>query len=429
MFEKDINLEKDKIYYNALYFENEKITIFLNDQKKIKEYNSKKEFNIIQIGYDQKHKDYFHGVIGPFFILERLKNENITNIIENILKLKDKYPDFIFSIVKDTLYDFTFINTFKYLSNYVKAQKEEAILVLLKDLKYNINCKFYVSPSILDYSTYIKEQNMNKNILPSIPYVCDKEKCYNISQLNVSLLISDKIQEKFLLNNGLYYICLQFEYFFQLFSIFLDKNINIKLGKDIYDIINNILHNSLAIINEYSYNILNFYKEFKMIFLNLLNCMKKFCLLTGESFSDSFIYNFGSLISGIFNDIEGKRQINYSNDATENDIKKLIIFRDGLIDFLFTCEFYKNSNTKMIQYIFTLLISISKNISDKIFLTNPNLLWKFLGFIQLLENDFSEKLILNNNNSNAFSNEIKNQMFSIIKEYFIICFVNFFIIA
>ena len=419
LFEKDINLEKDKIYYNALYFENEKITIFLNDQKKIKEYNSKKEFNIIQIGYDQKHKDYFHGVIGPFFILERLKNENITNIIENILKLKDKYPDFIFSIVKDTLYDFTFINTFKYLSNYVKAQKEEAILVLLKDLKYNINCQFYVSPSILDYSTYIKEQNMNKNILPSIPYVCDKEKCYNISQLNVSLLISDKIQEKFLLNNGLYYICLQFEYFFQLFSIFLDKNINIKLGKDIYDIINNILHNSLAIINEYSYNILNFYKEFKMIFLNLLNCMKKFCLLTGESFSDSFIYNFGSLISGIFNDIEGKRQINYSNDATENDIKKLIIFRDGLIDFLFTCEFYKNSNTKMIQYIFTLLISISKNISDKIFLTNPNLLWKFLGFIQLLENDFSEKLILNNNNSNAFSNEIKNQMFSIIKEYFI----------
>ena len=110
------------------------------------------------------------------------------------------------------------------------------------------------------------------------------------------------------MNNGLYYLCLQFEYFFQLFSLFINKNIKIKIGKEINNIINNILINSLSIINEYSNNILNFYKEFKMIFLNLLNCMKKFCLLTKQSFSDSFINKFGSLICGIFYIIEGKRQ-------------------------------------------------------------------------------------------------------------------------
>ena len=73
------------------------------------------------------------------------------------------------------------------------------------------------------------------------------------------------------MNNGLYYLCLQFEYFFQLFSIFMNKDINLKIDKEIKEIINNILINSLSIINEYSNNIMNFYKEFKMIFLNLLN--------------------------------------------------------------------------------------------------------------------------------------------------------------
>ena len=405
LFEEKIIFEKDKIYYIALYFDNENMTIFVNNQKQTINNNSKNEFDLLHIGYNNKHNNYLNGVFGPFFILEKLKDENVTVIIEQILKLKDKYPDFIYSTAKETKYDFSLIHTFN--PGIIKEQKDSII-----------QCKFYVSPFILDCYNYIKQKDDNYN-LPSIPFVSDKDIPFNISKLNISLIKFDKIKEKFLMNNGLYYLCLQFEYFFQLFSIFMNKGIKLKIDKEIKEIINNILINSLSIINEYSNNILNFYKEFKMIFLNLLNCMKKFCLLTKESFSDSFINKFGSLIGGIFNIIEGKRQFNKSKDIEEYEIKKLIILRDGLIDFLFTSEFYKNSGVTMIKYIFSLLIPISKDVSDKIFLTNPNLLWKFLGFIQLLENEKFEKPIFDNNKIESSNKEIKEQIHSILKEYFI----------
>ena len=405
--EKKIKFEKDKLYYIALYFKNENMTIFVNEQKETKTLNEMNGYDLLQIGYNKESNFFFNGVIGPFFVLETVKDENInfSIIIEQILKRKDKYPDFIYSIARETTYDFSMINTFNPTIN--KEQK-----------MYSIQCKFYISPDILNYLNY-KEKKEGNYFLPFIPFISDKEQPFNISQLNISLLEFDKIEEQFLMNNGLYYICLQFEYFFQIFSIFINKNINIKLDKEINNIIKNIINNSLSIVNEYSNNILNFYKEFKMIFLNLLNSMKKFVLLTGESFSDFFIKKFGSLIGGIFIIIEGKREINNSKDDKENDVKKLIALTDGLLDFLFTSEFYKNSNIQMIKYIFSLLISISKNLSDKIFLTNPNLFWKFLGFIQLLENRKSENQILDNNKIKAFDNEIRNQIFLLIKDYFI----------
>ena len=408
LLENKINFETDKIYYIALYFDNEKMTIFVSNQKQTINYNSKNEYDILHIGYNNKHNNYFNGVIGPFFILEKPKDENVTVIIEKILKLKDKYPVFIYSIAKETKYDFSIINTFT--PNIIKEQK---------DVK--IHCNFYISPFILDCINY-KEPKDGNYKLPSIPFISNKDISFNISKINISLINFDKIKEKFLINNGLYYLCLQFEYLFQLFSLFINKNIKIKIDKEMNNIINNILINSLSIINEYNNNILNFYKEFKMIFLNLLNCMKKFCLLTKQSFSDSFINKFGSLICGIFYIIEGKRQNKNSKNVKnfeEKEIKKLIILRDGLIDFLFTSEFYRNSNIKMIQYIFSLLISISKKISDKIFLTNPNLCWKFLGFIQLLENEKSEEQIFEDDKIDSFHKEIKTQIFLLLKEFFI----------
>ena len=415
------NIEKDKIYYIALYFEKESMTIFSSNDKKGKiEHNSRIEFDIVHIGCDNNN-NFFGGVFGPFFMLDVLKEDNITNTILYILKLRDKYPEFIYSMNKDTIYNFSYMNKFKQNKNTIKEQINIKTQNLLTDLTQYLSCKICITPFILECYTFIREQSLDKYYLPAIPNICEKEKYYNIYKLNISLIKSDKIGDKFLMNNGLYYICLQYEYFFQLFSTILSENINIKIEQEIIDIINNILNYTLIIISKFSDNILNFYKEFKMIFLNLLNCMKKFSLLTGKPFSDSFINNFGTLMCLIFNDIEDKRQNSHMEKINKDDINKLVVFRDSLIDFLFTKELYKNSDIKLIQYIFSLLISISKEVSDKIFITNPNLIWKILSFIQLLEDTISAKklLSLKNDKKNAFDKSIKDKIFGMLKEYFL----------
>ena len=234
-------------------------------------------------------------------MLDVLNDDNITNKILYILKLRDKYPEFIYSTNKDTIYNFSYMNKFRQNKNTIKEQINFKNQNLLTDLTQYLSCKICITPFILECYTFIREQSWDKYYLPSIPNICEKEKYYNIYKLNISLIESDKIEEKFLMNNGLYYICLQYEYFFQLFSIFLSEKINIKIEQEINDIINNILNYTLTIISKFSDNILNFYKEFKMIFLNLLNCMKKLCLLNGKHFSDSFIKKFGDRIgTGVY---------------------------------------------------------------------------------------------------------------------------------
>ena len=425
---EDINIEKNKIYYIALYFQEEKMSVFLNNKNEEKKINSKHEYNIIQIGYDEKHKNYFSGEIGPFFLLEISQSDYNTTIkfIKHVLNLNDNYPNFIYTINKGTIYDFGYLNKFNFYSKTDREQKDYKIYNQLEDLKtkFNFVCTLCISPFILKCYGDIEEQSFDKYFLPAIPYICEGEKYYNIDKLNISLLQFEKIELNFLMNNGLYYISLQYEYFFQLLSIILDDKINIKFDAEINDMINKILNNSLTIISKYSNNILNFYKEFKMMFLNLLNCMKKLCLLNRKHFSDSFIKKFGDLMCLIFNNIEYKRQNNDMIDIKESDINKLIVFRDSLIDFLFTTEFYKNSDVNMIEYISTILISINKCVSDNIYRTNSNLIWKIVSFIQLLENKICEnKIILNDdendNRINAYENRLKNQIFSMLKDYFL----------
>ena len=413
---EDVSIEENKIYNITLYFENNKIYILLNDKIAKNIYNSKLEYDVVEIGYIKKHKNYFSGAIGPFFILKLIESDNPIKVIKHI---EETYPNFIYSLSKDTKYNFNYTNTFEFYSRTEEKQKEDKIKEKLEYLKYkpNIHCQLYITPFILKCYAEIKEQYFDKYYLPSIPFICEEEKYYSILELNVSLTKSVKIGQTFLMNNGLYYICLQYEYFYQLISKLLNNNINIKLEEDFNEIVNSILKNTLSIISTYSDNILNFYKEFKMIFLNLLNCMKKFCLLNNKLFSDSFIKSFGNLICIIFDKIES------SSNKNKNDKRKLVVFRDSLIDFLFSTEFYKNSEIKMIQYIFTLLNSIWRNVSDKIFLTNPKLIWKILSFVQLLENTISEKEeFLNDNdkdNKIIYKNEIKHQIFSMLKDYFL----------
>ena len=421
---EDMNIEIGKLYYIALYFEEKNIYIYLNNKSQIYENNSRNLFDIIQIGYNKKRKNYFSGEIGPFFMLKNNGCDNITQVIGQILNLRDAYPDFIYIINKETSYEFSCMNMFKYYFNTDKELLDIDIQNQLKDnkIKSNLCCLLCLTPFIIKCYSENDKEGFDKYYLPDIPYICEKEKYYNIYELNTSLIESENTQTKFLTNNGLYYICLQFEYYFQLSSIIINNGIKLKFKDEINDMIDNILNNTLIILNKYNNNVLNFYKEFKAIFLNLLNCLKNFCFLTQKHFSDKLIKNFGTLIIGIIDNIEYKRQNIKKLNIEENDIMKLVTLRDSLIDFLFTAEFYKNSDIKMIQFIFSLLLPISKKESDKIFLTNKNLIWKILRFVQLLENSITKVKEYNNeklDNFNSFNIEISTKLFSLLKTYFI----------
>ena len=121
-----MDIENEKIYYIALYFEENKIHVFLNDKLETNDNNSNKEYDIIQIGHNKTDKIYFCGEIGPFFLLKNLEGDlnNISRMIKEIMKLKDKYPDFIYLMNKEANYDFSYLNKIliknKCIKNYAK---------------------------------------------------------------------------------------------------------------------------------------------------------------------------------------------------------------------------------------------------------------------------------------------------------------------
>ena len=98
------------------------------------------------------------------------------------MNLNDKYPYFIYIINKETNYDFSYLNNYKYYSNSDREQFENDKYNQLAKLKLacNIQCQLYISPFILKCYYDLKEKDLNKNYLPAIPYICENEKYYII---------------------------------------------------------------------------------------------------------------------------------------------------------------------------------------------------------------------------------------------------------
>ena len=433
-------IDNDKTYYMALSFEEKSILIYLNEnlqEIKIKK-SYKNEDNVIQIGYDKISQDYFKGIIGPLFLLKNnVPPKKKSKIIVTILKMKEIYPYFIFSIGNDSIYNFDYMDNFRYNYNVNKEQIDiNNLYNNTNDFKINFECLLYLTPFILEY---IKKESSDKIFLPPIPNICDRQNNYNIYELNVSLVKYENIPINFLMSNGLYIICLQYEYLYQLSIILIKNNTNmsISIDNEIKDIIIHILNNTLEILSHYSNQILNYYGLYKMIFLNLFNCIKNYSQINIKIINDSSIKNLGNILLLIIDNINNKKEnklANNNNDnANEDDIKKLsdnkklIIFRDGLIDLLLTSEIYDKDKLGMIQYTFELLLSLNNKNSDNIFISNKNLLWKILSFVQLLESLFNDKNEIkdekNKNNENIINQkDITNvpfDIFNLLKNYFI----------
>ena len=261
----------------------------------------------------------------------------------------------------------------------------------------------------------------HKYYLSFVPNICKNQNSYNIIELNISLMKKENVPIFFLMNNGLYLICLQFEYLYQL-SINIYKKIEdndnedkFYIKEEIKEIINNILSNSIKILTKYIGQVFKFSGLFKMIFLNLFNCIRTFNQFSKKVISNSVIKDMGNLIYLIIEDINNRNENNPKNAIPDNNMKKYVLFRDGLIDYLLTYELYDNSNIEMMQYIFTIFISIKRKIKDNSFLSNKNIFWKILSLIQLLENVFNkDENKIEENNKN-----IKSRIFDILKEYFL----------
>ena len=412
-------IENNKEYYIALSLEEKSIIIYSDKiSKEIKNINlSKKEEHVMQIGYDKISQEYFKGFFGPFIILKNKKNKKINKIIPKILSLKENYHQFLYSLCNDTIYKLDYIENFLNPNNLDKNQlilKIKNVIKNINELRIRFECLLYLTPSIIEFYSELKESSFDKYYLPLVPNICENQKYYNITQLNISIIKFDNIPINFLMNNGLHLICLQYEYLYQLSINLLKNNQSDKINENIEEIINNILNNSIKILIKYSKYIFNFYGLFKILFLNLFNCIKCFKKINTKIISDSIIKNLGNLSFSIIDDINDKSENISKYNINESYIKKLLVFGDGLIDFLLTSELYDKSNLEIIKYIFSLLFSINKNIKEKMFLAHKNIIWKILSFTQLLENLFNNGEKIDENNKN-----IQSIIFHLIKVYFI----------
>ena len=183
---------------------------------------------------------------------------------------------------------------------------------------------------------------------------------YSICELNISIIKYESIPINFLLNNGLYAICLQYEYLYQLSFILFkntknnDSDISL-ISKEARDIISNILNNSITILLKYSNQILNYLVLAKNILLNLFNAIKYFNRMNIKIMNDSSIKNICIILICVIDYIKNKKEYNINN----NDINNLVDFRDGLIDFLLTSTLYDKDKKELINFIFDMLFPLN----------------------------------------------------------------------
>ena len=415
-------IEPNLIYYICIFLSNSNIKLYLISSKATSKLlkssqelkvNLKEDNIILNIGYDSliNKTDYYSGYIGNFYIIKcNYKNKtDYENIIEIILQLKDYYRYIIFYLKDNTLENKTEYNL-DYLLFYKNKNDAWNILRNLEKIKNNQKLTYEnilsIYPELFKFLHINEKEILNNYQIPKISGICEKQTKYLFNEINITYVKYDLSKDIFVMRNGFNYFCLQFEYFFQfanyyLFFINKSQQQEEKENDDIatfykenIDIciksIKHSINNALIILSKYivDLNIINFSAVLKQIFTTLLAAMKA-------------LNNISCIIDPIFHQISGlslivseqlKETFNiYQNDKyTNDDINFLISFRDSLIDFLFTNEFYLNAPPQYIESLFQNLMStIEGNIVKDITVTNPNIFLKILNLTPLLVDSFS----------------------------------------
>ena len=438
-----------KIKSNTIYY----FSICFNDAKLLINFCNKKE-QIISICLDKnkklldtmstsflfgslpKNKEIFSGYFGPIIIVKNPKDsKDLNEFISSILKLESNYRNFMFY---NKNYNSEIALYFQENANHELYSKFE-----------NNECLLYLVPEIL---CFFSKKTSLPNHLPNIDSICKIQRTYNIYKLNITLVKHEKGLLNFIMDNGLNYICLLYEYIYQFSENYnreeIKNNNSFKEDKDIMTkFIISIFKKTLFII-EKSYHqikVQNFDKYFKQIYMNLFSSIKSLCK---NNFNENNIdinddnisykkennniinclinYFFGimkyyhNLVSNTLKKklIPWANKIDFNN-SNNNSLKTNLHCLNGWIEFLLSLDIYSPGDKNTLIKLFNELesyfdyIKINTN-SDK---SNHHLFLKLLNFIKLLNYFYGD------NDSNIINNKIDNGDKNNVNETKINCFV------
>ena len=406
-------------YFIALYFKNKKLSIYLISANNNQSNKFHQEFDIInykdnqinmKIGHNDDKKEYFKGYIGSIIFIKNLllqKDIIYEDIIYNILEMKDFYKYFPYFFSSSTNYNFNNILL------YYPAKNEVLFLNKKKYLQTNIKefeCIFYLTPDIIGLYKSLNDKNLPLVYLPDVPNVCESQHFHVILEKNISLTNFDLINIYFVINNGFYYICLIYEYFYQFSNIYITRKANFNFGskeQNLQKTITNIINKTILILQNYSKckYIINFEDSIKKLFRNFYECLKSLNIL--NMINQDILSNLYELVFAYKDDV-----IFYQNEnqiENPNLMNKIVSFSDGLIDILFDIELYKNKNNDdSIEILFLFVSSffstfIKEKNKNKCLPFKPEIFWKIINFDQIIDK--------------LFTNDYKNKN-KIIKTYF-----------
>jgi len=400
----NITFNSNKIYINFYNGKTEVIQFEIDKNKKFFDSN----FNL-HFGFNKKEQISFSGYIGPIIIIKipsSSKDIKINDLISSVLKLQNYYPYFIF-LEQNSRYCFEYANHFQNNSLINKNKK--------KIENINFECFLYLTPDIV---RFVKGKKEEINTLPDICNICPNQKDYKINNINVTLVKYEQGTINFVLDNGLYYICLLYEYIYQFMQNYLEKNnypdeenkkdknykTFIRLEnynnideEPIFETIISIFKKTFFIIEKiYSeINIYNFNKNLKQIYMNLISCIKivskRICIM--DYIINNFfniIVNYCSYISDLLNIKKTNSNDSIDENKINNDLKINLSFFSGLIDFLLTPELYDFNKTQTLIRLFGQISSYFHLKGEKVSsaIINQHFYLKLLSFSPFLNKYF-----------------------------------------
>ena len=474
--EDNFIIDSNNTYYCSFLLNDKKIKFYLyneilgkNNNILIKENTNfipmKKEERLIFIIGNDEINSFYKGKIGPIIMIETPKKDKISSydidiFISAILLLKEKYSDFIITN-SDLSKNYSF-----YLKEYYEHNLLDNITEKnMKDkqeinrIKGNFECLLYLHPNRFKYienNDDINDGSTELKIFPIMSDLCNNKLNYclvKLLQIKVSIINYEKIKNLFIKDNGLYYICLQIEYFNQFAKYFLLKNkIEEIYNKEELDSVLKHIKMSLntnlfllGIFTNNSNNLLNIYKK---TFVSLYHCLlnlNKISPIINDIYND--LYLLKNIYKGIamnlqkfsfniiqvnvkgFNLIQNINQFDNKINIEDNNYFKSIFFTNisyyiGIIEIMLTPEFYNNSqkekNIQLIQTLFKNLLSDFDGNNENTNFINisfyENIFYKLLYFIIIITSYFNIKE--DEVNNDKMNNDKENTYIELLKQNF-----------
>ena len=409
-----------KIQFNTTYY----LCVCFNDNQLLIKIYNEKENNIqslsfekyrkllskkitsisFSFGFYKKKEEVFSGYIGPIMILSNPKQSKvIEDFITSVLKLGKNYIKYI-----PLCLNLDFI------------EEDELIFQNKKksELKYkldNIECLLYLIPQ--NFISF-NEQSGVVNKLPIDDNYCSIQENYNIQIFKVSIAKYENGFQEFIKDNGLDYICLLYEYIYQLsanlFNIEIKTEDNKKFLNTFLKYIIIIFKETMSIL-EKIYNevqIENFFKSLKQIYMKFFSCLN---LISEHSkIIDVLINPIFAIIEHYYYYFCHKEKFILINDEEKNNyiFKTNLSFMNGFIDSLLNPDIYnferRDTLISLFNHLSKYLSYINDNESeDKI---NQIIYIKLSNFIDYIYNevDFTQN---NNINYKDAITELQNSIY------------------